>query len=199
MKMRTLLLSAALAAAACGITVPNQFACPTPGETTGCGANQICGADKLCTNIVACGVSEKRCNGVCTDVTHNRENCGACGTVCSPSEQCLPDVNNVPKCTPFCAAGQTACAQAGGGFICENLTNDRVNCGTCGNVCAQGKVCTPPAAGQPGQCATECVPGLSNCSGNCLDLNTDDASCGACGHACGSGEHCVGGTCSIIC
>ena len=199
MNLRTPLLAAAFAATACSIAVPSQFSCPEPGKATGCGARQVCGPDKLCTTLVDCLKTETRCNGVCTDVTHSRENCGACGSVCKPSEQCLPDAHNNPGCTPFCAAGQTACAQTAGGFVCENLSNDRSNCGTCGNTCPQGQVCTPPSPGQPGHCALECVPGFANCSANCLDLNSDDASCGACGNACSTGTHCVGGHCNVIC
>ena len=205
MNLRTALLAAALAASACSITVPSQFSCPDPGKTTGCGAGQVCGPDRLCTsNTVQCAAGETRCSGVCTDITHNRENCGGCvadgtGVLCKPSEQCVPNSNNVPTCTPFCATGQTACAQAAGGFICENLSNDRANCGTCGNVCPQGQVCTPAGAGQPGHCAIECLPNFTNCSASCRDLQTDDAACGACGTVCSTGTHCVGGSCTVTC
>src|ERR1041384_2553122 len=184
MKMRSLLLSTLLAAA-CGVTVPPQFACPTPGKGDGCDTGQICGPDNHCTALVSCAANEKRCKGVCVDILHDRENCGDCADptavnthICGPSEQCLTDGLGVTKCQAFCAAGQTACAQTTGGFICQNLSNDRSNCGTCGNVCPQGKVCSPPSAGAAGQCTTECAPGLTNCTGNCLDLQTDDASCG---------------------
>src|SRR5438270_1988233 len=144
MNLRATLLAVALAAAGCSLPVPPQFACPSPGDSTGCGTNEICGPDHLCTSSIAkCAANELRCPSVCVDVTHNRENCGKCGTVCAPSEQCLPDANNQPTCTPFCAAGQTACAQPTGGFICKNLSGDRSNCGACGKVCGQGLVCSP--------------------------------------------------------
>ena len=199
MKSPKTLLAGLLFVTACSIAVPSQFSCPEPGKPTGCGANQICGADKLCTTLVSCLPTELRCNGVCVDVSRDREHCGTCEKSCAPSEQCSTDATNVTACRPFCAAGQTACAQTGGGFICQNLSNDRTNCGTCGNSCPQGQVCTPPSTGAPGHCAIECVPGLTNCSGNCLDLSSDDASCGACGNVCSAGKHCLGGHCSVIC
>src|ERR1700694_2096920 len=106
MNLRTTLLAAALASTACSITVPPQFSCPTPGDSTGCGAGQVCGPDRLCTTKVACLPTEDRCSGVCTDITHNRENCGGCTTpaksyLCKPSEQCLPNAAGIPTCTPF--------------------------------------------------------------------------------------------------
>src|SRR4051812_48358540 len=196
MNLRTLLLAVtfAFASISCAIEIP-QPKCLKAGDTAGCRTGEICGPDLFCTTFVECKADiEKSCGGSCVNITSNRENCGGCNAACGPSQQCVSG-----KCTDFCAAGQTACQQSTGGFICENLSNYRSNCGTCGNVCAQGKVCTPPQPGAPGKCATECVPGLTDCSGNCLDLTTDDASCGTCGNACSTGTHCVGGHCSVIC
>src|SRR5215468_3721329 len=197
MNFRISLVAALLAA--CTVSVPPQFSCPTPGQTTGCGSGQICGPDGLCTQLVECKANvEARCNGVCVDIVGNRENCGGCSVngdhTCGPSQQCVSG-----KCQDFCAAGQTACQQPGGGFICENLSNDRTNCGSCGNVCAQGQVCTPSAGGGAGHCAVECLTGFTNCGGNCLDLTSDDAHCGACNVACGGGQHCVNSRCAIVC
>ena len=193
MNLRATLL-AALAAAACSITVPPQFSCPDPGKSNGCGTGEVCGPDNLCTKVVNCLTTESRCNGVCTDIVSNREHCGNCDTVCSPSEQCAAG-----HCQPFCAAGQTACAQTTGGFICENLSNDRANCGTCRNQCPQGQVCDGS-----GHCGIECLPHLTNCGQICLDLSSDDANCGACGNVCATGTHCVTPTngnpaCTVIC
>ncbi|HUJ28278.1 MAG TPA: hypothetical protein VLW85_19785 [Myxococcales bacterium] len=200
MNLRALLLAAA-ASTACTLSVPGQFPCPTPGSTAGCGTGQICGPDKLCTDSTAqCASTEGRCNGVCVDVVSNREHCGDCATVCGPSQQCSNG-----KCTDFCAPGQTVCPQTAGGFLCENLSNDRNNCGTCGNTCPQGLVCTPGTGGGPGHCAIECVPGLTDCSGNCIDTSSDPAHCGAdpttCagGSVCGSGQVCVSGHCTLAC
>jgi hypothetical protein len=200
MNLRTLLLSTALAASACSITVPDQFPCNTPGSTSECGSStKICGADKLCTDLVACASTEDRCNGVCVDVTHNREHCGKCGITCAASEQCLPNANNVPTCTPFCAAGQRACAQPTGGFICKDLGSDRNNCGNCDAACSPGLVCSPPSPGAPGRCTTVCSPGLTNCSGDCINVNIDAKNCGECGAVCGGGQQCVSGHCKTVC
>src|SRR5438046_2482089 len=56
-----------------------------------------------------------------------------------------------------------------------------------------------PAGGGAGHCATECLTGLTNCSGNCIDVSRDSANCGACGTKCGAGEQCVSGICKTTC
>ena len=86
MNLRTLLLAVAVASTSCSIDVP-QFKCPTPGLSTGCGTNQVCGPDGFCTTKVECKANvEASCNGSCVNITNNRENCGACGTACGPSQ-----------------------------------------------------------------------------------------------------------------
>ena len=190
MNLRTLLVVSVLAASACSISVPPQFACPTPGKSDGCGNDQVCGPNLTCETIVPCKANiEAPCNGVCTDIVANRENCGGCGNVCGPSQQCVSG-----KCTDFCASGQTPCQQTTGGFICENLSNDRTNCGTCGNACGQGQVCDGS-----GHCGIQCLANLSLCGNACLDVQSTDTDCGTCGHACATGTHCVAGACAVIC
>jgi hypothetical protein len=57
---------------------------------------------------------------------------------------------------------------------CEvNVTSDAANCGTCGNACGAGRMCSG------GACA--CATGTTSCGGACVDLMTDSTNCGACG------------------
>jgi hypothetical protein len=66
-----------------------------------------------------------------------------------------------------CASDQRLCQDA-----CVTPATDPANCGSCGNACGAGQVCT----------AATCVYGTA------LD-------CGALGRTCGSGERCVSGDC----
>ncbi len=76
------------------------------------------------------------------------------------------------------------------GSICVDTATDVANCGTCGNACAAGNVCSA------GTCAISCQSGLNACGASCRDLQTDEANCGACGKACGPGQACTAGVCA---
>ncbi|MBN1774328.1 MAG: hypothetical protein JXB32_23915 [Deltaproteobacteria bacterium] len=100
------------------------------------------------------------------------------------AEGCLgPDDTGV-----VCGVGELEC-----GGECFLAARDPRNCGACGVVCTDGRVC------QDGVCRDRCYDGLMDCGGGCTDLSTDDDHCGACGVACGPLEHCAGGTCAAGC
>jgi hypothetical protein len=84
-----------------------------------------------------------------------------------------------------CPAGQTLC-----GGRCVDTRSDPANCGTCGNVCTGGQVCSAGAC-MRGSCPT----GTTDCSGACVDTQTSVTNCGACGRACPAGQACVSGRC----
>src|SRR5438132_90082 len=178
MTLRTLLLSFALASAACTLDITKQIPCKTPGGPNECPSGQTCGSDLLCRELVSTcpdPVKQKQCgNGDCVDITKDPFNCGACNVVCKPGEQCRADEAGVTKCITYCAPGQDPCTQPGTAtVICKNLSSDRENCGTCNNQCSRGLVCSPTTPGGRGRCTVECLPGLTSCSGSCLDTTTD--------------------------
>ena len=76
------------------------------------------------------------------------------GTVCSGS-----------ACVATCSTGLTECSG-----VCRDLSNDRLNCGTCGNTCATGASCVAGTCTCPG---TQIV-----CGGSCVDVSTDLDHCG---------------------
>ncbi|MGZ6141954.1 MAG: hypothetical protein ACXWLM_01390, partial [Myxococcales bacterium] len=215
MNLRDLLLSFALAAAACTLPPAGQLPCRTVGATTSeCPSGQTCGSDLLCRDVVATcpdQIKQRQCGGNCVDVTKDPFNCGGCGGsdhpefVCKAGEQCLADAQGVPHCTTYCAPGQKACPVPGTStFICKDLSNDRTNCGACGTTCPTGQVCTPPAGGGDGHCAIECLPGLTNCSGDCKNTTIDPENCGGCGTRCSDGQVCQAnsagvGQCTVVC
>jgi hypothetical protein len=105
-------------------------------------------------------------------------------------------------CASSCTQNQTLCTPDGGSAYCANTQNDNANCGSCGNVCGNGLVCSNgvcsnACASVDGGVETLCVP--DGGSPYCANTQTDDANCGACGNACGNGFKCVGGACSNTC
>ncbi len=88
-----------------------------------------------------------------------------------------------------CGSNETVC-----GGACSNPQSDRDNCGSCGNQCGDGLVCSL------GACVEGCNSGLAACAGACVDLATDKANCGGCGvddtaHVCTPDQTCNTGIC----
>jgi hypothetical protein len=87
-------------------------------------------------------------------------------------------------CRTVCGSGQTNCSN-----VCRDLQSDVSNCGTCGNVCPGGQVCSA------GACTVVCTGGLTNCSNVCVNTQTSNTNCGTCGNACTGGATCMSGVC----
>jgi hypothetical protein len=84
--------------------------------------------------------------------------------------------------------GATLC-----GSSCTNTDFDPANCGTCGNACPTGQLCSA------GVCGLTCGGGSTLCTDKCVDAQNDPANCGTCGTACASGEVCSAGSCGLNC
>ena len=145
-----------------------------------------------------CPSGEKSCGGVCTDITTNIANCGACGHNCNTSKPTNAKTMGCveSQCTIIdCADGYipqdgqcVSCSSVAGwakcGGKCVETDSDNDNCGTCGNKCTNGLTC---ASG--------------NCVGNttCSDIavNTDSSldHCGKCNNRCDDGKTCIDGKC----
>lgn len=133
--------------------------------------------------LLECPSDNVTCGGTCTDLLVDRQNCGACGTVCNAGFECVEG-----SCV--CPEGETPC-----GGVCTRLPIDPRNCGACGNICGAGEVCIDGACA-PGSCpGIVCeVEGESVCV---ADPATDEQHCGACGNACAAGTECLGGVCAV--
>jgi hypothetical protein len=176
-------------------------------DTENCGrCGNICGPGEACVHG-ACAVSCPKGNLLCTkdggsptcvnSMTDN-DNCGACGTSCNNGQICYKGV-----CSGTCGdstEGQTVCKPDGGAEYCANLSNDRGNCGGCGNACNAAQVCVA------GKCSNECDTTQTLCDNGqgpfCTDTSTDNNNCGGCGNTCnttGNLEVCSGGACGSSC
>ncbi len=137
-----------------------------------------CGSDDL-----VCGPGQVVCGEVCTDLTADGANCGACGTACGAGEAC-----SMGSCATSCPTGQTVC---NGG--CFDVSASASHCGGCGMACGAGQVCTS------GACEVVCPDGQQDCGGGCFDVMTSRAHCGGCGNACADGEVCSMANCQTSC
>jgi hypothetical protein len=90
---------------------------------------RLCGS---CGTYVCCPTGTACCNGTCTIVNSDPNNCGDCGYVC-------------PASTPICYQGVCGGCPAGATYcngFCTNTGFDPSNCGGCGVVCADGQTCS---------------------------------------------------------
>jgi hypothetical protein len=88
-----------------------------------------CGAYACCPTGTAC------CNGACTSLNSDPNNCGACGNVC-------------PASAPICNQGTCS-----GCPPWINFDWDNQNCGACGVVCPNNSACS---FGVCGSICTDC-------------------------------------------
>lgn len=88
----------------------DQTLCP-PGNTSPPGSNNVGQCYATCAPA-----PNRVCDGVCTDVTTDRQNCGACGVVCVPEEECRENPNMgdkimcvAPPQGPICRTPNPGC------------------------------------------------------------------------------------------
>jgi hypothetical protein len=110
--------------------------CPTRKKRNQCVAacracngntSRLCGS---CGAYICCPAGASCCNGTCTDLNSDANNCGACGYVCSANNICA-NGTCVACIFPFIACGG----------VCVDPTSDRNNCGGCGQQCADTEAC----------------------------------------------------------
>ena len=108
-----------------------------PGNCGKCGLacylGQFC-QKKETTSECVCPDGQIYCSSFgCVDQQTNPSNCGGCSIYCSSRQIC---VSGNCQCLP----GLTWCD---GSRNCQNLQNDKFNCGSCGNICLNiGEICS---------------------------------------------------------
>jgi hypothetical protein len=107
-----------------------------------------------------CEGGQTECDGACTDLLSDPENCGGCGVVCNQLNtwqvRCrVLTFDAGPQCEDLCAPGWSACAsQQQDGCSTFIGGNDSNNCGGCGLKTPTGFKC---CGGQP-------IPSSSTCT-----------------------------------
>lgn len=200
-------------AANCNGTVGDGCELNTTNNADNCnGCGIVCSSNHMSTRTC----SGSACNGSCAagyaDCINGKQvdgcetnidsgsitHCGGCNMACSTNN--ITAACSGGQCTGTCAAGFDNCGadkRANGCAI--NKTNDKNNCGACGNICEnKANVATATCA------SSACV--VSTCDGDYKDCNTtgsdgceiDSATnadnCGACGTVCSS-NHMASRTC----
>jgi hypothetical protein len=168
-----------------------------PGETA-CGSGLFCSSDYTCR--VGCSANTDCPTGSC-DITQNR--CIGCTTTadCGSSSATVEcDIANKIciekgcKSTPGCRTGFT-CSSG----YCKNLTTDKYNCGTPGNVCSSAN---GTASCSTGKCSIVCKSGYGDCHTDTNDgcesnLATDANHCNSCTKVCTTGQVCHASACLV--
>ncbi len=181
------------------------MACPTPANASRTCASGSCG--------LACNSGWGNCdgsasNGCETNIISDRNNCGACGSVCPTYAHATSGCDSGFSCTMVCDADYANCdgSRTNG---CETFIGNGAtsNCGACGNACAsRPNTIAPTCLG--GYCGYFCASGFRDCNGaqsdGCeVNYYTDPANCGGCGMSCptpaNASRTCSGGSCGYSC
>jgi len=115
------------------------------------------------------------CNGQCSHLPSDPNNCGFCGRTCFDNT--------------FCDNGSCACdndALTYCNSTCVNTETNTQHCGRCNSRCPTGAGCVN------GSCS--CPTGQVSCAGQCVTLGTLDH-CLSCNDSCGVGASCTPGGC----
>lgn len=133
----------------------------TTSRCVACLANTDCSAGLTCTNgrCTGCRAGLTSCvpfagggGGitVCVDTKSNPNDCGACGNqqtqanICAAGQECQGGICQ-PSSTGCAAPTPDACpmdgGRGGGRVACVDRQTDPLNCGECGNACADNQSC----------------------------------------------------------
>ena len=158
--------------------------CPVKNNLPVC-MNGTCGTAGCAMGFGDC--DNNPMNGCETSLASDKNNCGACGKLCSPQNAggiCLNSKCAILMCNP----GFRDCNGSVSDGCEVNIQSDPLNCGTCGQNC--GALPHATAGCMNAGCVIgACDPGFGNCNKNDGDgceapLSSDPVNCGTCGKVC---------------
>jgi hypothetical protein len=135
----------ATCAGACSDTNVDPKNCGACGTACPGGANAV-GVCAQAKCALVCQGSYRDCNGSAldgceADVSSDPANCGLCGKVCGAVAHGTTKCGGSSCVLDKCDAGYADCNGSPTDGCEASITNDKNNCGGCGNVCAAGKIC----------------------------------------------------------
>ena len=171
-----------------------------------------------------CPLGQIVCDGGCTDVAADPDNCGLCGVTCSGGRACRSGVCGADE---RCPPSMVDC-----GGECRDLSGDPEYCGGCDHyLCRASESCwngvcvcrvelepcgetgCVDARSDPNNCGgcgivcdATCTNGvctdscegegrLTDCGGACVNIDDSPQHCGGCGHRCAQDQICISGAC----
>lgn len=175
-------------------------------DTTYCGANDACANYQTCPDAQTCEDGQCQCppnttlcGNECVSLEFNSEHCGSCHHACQSTESCVNKKCTVTNCN---GANMEMCS-VNGEFQCINISNDKKNCGRCGNICDPNQYANVLSGTcEDGECVYQCMSGYTPCNPAgtiCLDTTSDVNNCGACNRKCNAGQKCQNGQCIDTC
>ncbi|MBI2893202.1 MAG: S8 family serine peptidase [Deltaproteobacteria bacterium] len=200
--------------------VTGQYFDLARGDAGHCGAfGEVCGAPARCvagqcvlpeddndsencywTGLACAAEVPVCCEGRCTDLDSDRENCGDCGHACpfgfdwsccdGVCVDTTTDHDNCWTCGQACADDEQCCNGQ-----CSDVSADVVNCGQCGYHCPQTLPLRPWEEVDWTDPWPQPVPAC--CDSQCpADTPAyDEDNCGGCGIQCEEGQTCCAGSC----
>ena len=156
----------------------------------------VCNQGLFRCGNTCCPTGEACCDGACTNLVNDAQNCGVCGKACAGGQICWNEVCIVKSCSPP-QRRQCYDSVQSDYYACDG------DCPAASSSCRSS--CFAALARGRHNCDVEfgCPEGTPCCNGSCTSLSRDLEHCGACGNACltpaNSTPTCTNGACGFVC
>ena len=160
-----------------------------------CPDSSLCAPGEWCNaeNICLCGRPGEACDGaccdgVCTNLQADPQNCGACGTTCVPDASCHGGACSISGflCNGICDIAGAACCDLGNGYVCTTdycTGQDTTYCNDPGDCNSDETCCLQSVNGNGtsyfGECQMSCPIEHTMCSSDsqCAEIEPTYSCC----------------------